>query len=194
LSEKKVVEALAAKCEAKSARVGIIGMGYFGLPLALSFARTGFATTGFDIDPEKVRRLGRGESYIKRVPSQSVAEEVDSRRLRATTSYARLGEMDAIIVCVPAPLDHHREPDLSFIQSTAESIAARLRRGLLVVLASTTNPGTTEELVLPILEGSGLCVNIAPVNELKLLCQRMGIDIWDVLEAAKTKLFGFMPF
>jgi UDP-N-acetyl-D-glucosamine dehydrogenase len=158
--DEKVSEALTAKFKAKTARVGIIGMGYVGLPLALSFAPTGFATTGFDIDPEKVRRLGSGESYIKHVSRQSVADEVDTQRLHATSDYARLGEMDAIVVCVPTPLDRHREPDLSFIRSTAESIATHLCRGQLVVLESTTCP-RTEELVLPILEGSGLRCSVS---------------------------------
>jgi len=269
----------------KTARVGVVGLGYVGLPLALGFARNGFRTTGFDIDAAKVEKLLRGETYITHIPASAVAAEVNKGKLEATTDYAQLREMDAIIICVPTPLDEHRDPDLSYIQNTAEAIGARLRPGQLIVLESTTYPGTTDEVVLPMLEKSGLhcprlpytimggaiaspetagadfllafsperedpgnkqfqthqipkviggvnaasavaaralydqvfektllvssaraaemtklleniyrCVNIALVNELKLLCLRMGIDIWEVIEAAKTKPFGFTPF
>jgi len=274
-----------SKIEAKTARVGIIGLGYVGLPLALLFAENGFAVCGFDVDPHKVSLLERGKSYIKHISETVIAEHVHRERLKATTDPSRLREMDAILICVPTPLDAHREPDLSFVRDTAESITPHLRRGQLVVLESTTYPGTTEEVVLPILEKSGLhcpvkpyatdgrevtpgdepqtdflvafsperedpgnkefktqqvpkviggvnassaraaralysqafektllvsstraaemakilentyrCVNIALVNELKLLCLRMGIDIWEVIEAAKTKPFGFTAF
>jgi len=277
--------AFRSKVEARTAQVGIIGLGYVGLPLGLLFARKGFPTVGFDIDPSKVKTLQSGESYIRHIPKAAIAEQVRKGRLQATTDYAKLREMDAILICVPTPLDHHREPDLSFVRDTAEAIAPHLQRGQLVVLESTTYPGTTEEVVLPILEKSGLrcplspynadghqataaqdeegdfflafsperedpgnkqfqthqipkviggvnvssalaahilyaqafertvlvsstraaemakilentyrCVNIALVNELKLLCLRMGIDIWEVIEAAKTKPFGFTPF
>lgn len=273
------------KLEAKTARVGVIGLGYVGLPLALLFSRKGFPTTGFDVDPAKIELLRRGETYIRHVPRELISEEVRAKRLRSTANFDELGEMDAIIICVPTPLDEHREPDLSFIRKTTEVIRANLRPGHLVVLESTTYPGTTEELVLPLLEESGLrcppsryrpqdlraeslaaddsgfylafsperedpgnrdfktpqipkviggingpsallaqmlyrnvfeqtlivssaqaaemtklleniyrCVNIALVNELKLLCLRMGIDIWEVIEAAKTKPFGFSAF
>jgi UDP-N-acetyl-D-glucosamine dehydrogenase len=276
---------LVSKFEEKRAQVGIIGLGYVGLPLGLLFARKGFRTTGFDIDPAKVEKLARGESYIGHIPGAVVSEEVKKGHFQATSDYARLREMDAIIICVPTPLDEHREPDLSYIRNTAEAIGAHLRRGQLVVLESTTYPGTTDEVVLPMLEKSGLhcprlpytvngstiasreiagadfllafsperedpgnkqfqthqipkviggvnaasaqaardlynqvfektllvssaraaemtklleniyrCVNIALVNELKLLCLRMGIDIWEVIEAAKTKPFGFTAF
>lgn len=277
--------AFTAKIDGKSAQVGIIGLGYVGLPLALLFSKRGFRTTGFDIDPGKVKMLRQGETYIQHIPAATIAEEVGGRRLSATTDYAGLREMDAIIVCVPTPLDDHREPDLSYIRDTAEAIRANLRSGQLVVLESTTYPGTTEEVVLPILERTGLrcpivayrpqdgavpppasaegdfllafsperedpgnqqfrtseipkvvggvnassalaaralyqqafqktvlvsstraaemtklleniyrCVNIALVNELKLLCLRMGIDVWEVIEASKTKPFGFTAF
>jgi len=271
-----------------SARVGVVGMGYVGLPLALLFARGGFHTTGFDIDPEKVQKLRAGQTYIKHIPAETIAGAIEKKRFWATDDFQELAEMDAIVICVPTPLDDHREPDLSFIRDTAEAIRPRLRAGQLVVLESTTYPGTTEEVVLPILERSGLrcpvspyttdgstavgaeaatpdvadfllafsperedpgnkdfrthqipkviggvnaasalaaralyergfdrtllvsssraaemtkllenifrCVNIAMVNELKLLSLRMGIDIWEVIEAAKTKPFGFTPF
>ena len=276
---------LQSRISEKTARVGIVGLGYVGLPLALGFARNGFLTTGFDIDAAKVEKLLRGETYITHIPASTVAAEVNKGKLEATTDYARLREMDAIIICVPTPLDEHREPDLSYIESTAEAISANMRAGQLIVLESTTYPGTTDEVVLPMLEKSGLhcpplpytivggaiaspetagadfllafsperedpgnkqfqthqipkviggvnaasaiaaralydqvfertllvssaraaemtklleniyrCVNIALVNELKLLCLRMGIDIWEVIEAAKTKPFGFTPF
>jgi UDP-N-acetyl-D-glucosamine dehydrogenase len=276
---------LQSRINEKTAQVGVVGLGYVGLPLALEFARNGFRTTGFDIDPAKVEKLGRGETYIGHIPDSVIAHQVKKGLLAATADYARLREMDAIIICVPTPLNEHRDPDLSYIRSTAEAIAARLRPGQLIVLESTTYPGTTDEVVLPILEKSGLrclpspyatdgstvtsseavgshfllafsperedpgnkqfqthqipkviggvngasavaarglyshvfertvlvssaraaemtklleniyrCVNIALVNELKLLCLRMGIDIWEVIEAAKTKPFGFTAF
>jgi len=273
------------KVKNKTARVGVIGLGYVGLPVGLLFARNGLPTTGFDIDPAKVERLEKGETYIRHIPASVIAEQVGKGGFRATTDFALLKEMDAILICVPTPLDQHREPDLSFVRNTTEAIMPHLRRGQLVVLESTTYPGTTEEVVLPILEKSGLkcpilpyatdgsrvtapqqpagdfllafsperedpgnkqfqthqipkvvagvnapsalaaqalygqvfertfvvsstraaemakilentyrCVNIALVNELKLLCLRMGIDIWEVIEAARTKPFGFTPF
>ena len=282
---REISVAFQSKIEAKTAQVGIIGLGYVGLPLALLFADNGFAVCGFDVDPHKVTQLRAGKSYIKHIPEAVIAAHVQGKGLKATTDFARLREMDAILICVPTPLDAHREPDLSFVRDTAESIAPHLRRGQLVVLESTTYPGTTEEVVLPILEKAGLhcpvkpyatdgrevtpggepegdflvafsperedpgnkqfktqqvpkvmggvnaasaraaralyaqafektlvvsstraaemtkilentyrCVNIALVNELKLLCLRMGIDIWEVIAAAKTKPFGFTAF
>ena len=279
------LRAFRLKVQNKTAQVGVIGLGYVGLPLSLLFSRSGFATTGFDIDPAKVAMLEKGESYIRHIPGSAIAEQLGRKRFLATADFARLKEMDAIMICVPTPLDQHREPDLSFVSNTAEAIAPHVRCGQLVVLESTTYPGTTEEVVLPILEKSGLkcpiesyeadgshvssfagtvgdfflafsperedpgnkeflthqipkvvggvnassalaaqslyrqafdktlvvsstraaemtkilentyrCVNIALVNELKLLCLRMGIDIWEVIEAAKTKPFGFTPF
>ena len=277
--------ALSARFGQKTARVGVIGLGYVGLPLALLFSRNGLQTTGFDIDPSKTEKLERGETYIKHIPAAAITAEVSRKQFRATTDFSGLCEMDAVLICVPTPLDEHREPDLSFVRGTAESVRPHLRPGQLVVLESTTYPGTTEEVVLTILERSGLrcaprpyttdgqkvtsslsgeddfllafsperedpgnaifqthqipkvmggvngasamavqalyaqvfertvlvsssrvaemtklleniyrCVNIALVNELKLLCLRMGIDIWEVIEAAKTKPFGFTAF
>jgi UDP-N-acetyl-D-glucosamine dehydrogenase len=277
--------AISARFGQKTVRVGVIGLGYVGLPLALLFSRHGLQTTGFDIDPSKIEQLGHGKSYIKHIPAASIAAEVGRKQFHATTDFGGLREMDAIIICVPTPLDDHRDPDLSFVRDTTESIRPHLRSGQLVVLESTTYPGTTEEVVLPILQRSGLrctaqpymtdgqtvtspqggendfllafsperedpgnkifqthqipkvmggvngesaaavkalyhqvfertilvsssraaemaklleniyrCVNIALVNELKLLCLRMGIDIWEVIEAAKTKPFGFTAF
>jgi len=264
------------KIRQRQARVAIIGLGYVGLPLALLYSEQKFSVTGFDIDARKVETLGRGGSYIYRIS----AEEIQGARAQgfsATSDYSQLGSMDAIIICVPTPLDEYHEPDLSFITDTTHSIAPHLRAGQLVVLESTTYPGTTEEVMVPILEKenqAGLraargdqstgkeffvafsperedpgnttvarrdipkvvgrlnpqasqlagalygsifnrtvpvsspaaaemtklleniyrCVNIALVNELKLLCLRMGIDIWEVIEAASTKPFGFHPF
>ena len=259
-------------------RVGIIGCGYVGLPLALRFAEAGHRVTGFDTDPNKVQKLNHGQSYIQHIPNSKVQQFVQSRHFNATTDFSRLTEADAILICVPTPLDQRREPDLSYVENTAKSIRPHLRRGQLVVLESTTYPGTTEDLVLPILEQAGMkcpvahgpendqiatdfflafsperedpgnkqfglaqipkvvggvnppsgraavslyaqivarvvpvsstraaemakllenifrSVNIALVNELKLLAMRMGIDIWEVIDAAATKPFGFMPF
>lgn len=251
----------------KSALVGIIGLGYVGLPLVRAFAEAGFRTLGFDVDQSKVDRLSRGESYIAHIPSAWIAECIASGRFRATADMRRLAEADALLICVPTPLNESRDPDLRYIVSTAESIAAVLRPGQLVVLESTTYPGTTREVVLPILAQSGLkvgedyflafsperedpgnprfsarnipkvvggidplsgqlaaslyepavvrvvpvsscevaeackilentyrSVNIAMVNEMKMLFDRLGIDIWEVIDAAKTKPFGFQAF
>jgi UDP-N-acetyl-D-glucosamine dehydrogenase len=259
-------------------KVGIIGCGYVGLPLALRFAEAGHRVTGFDTDPAKVSMLNAGKSYIGHIQQTKIQQFVNSRHFGVTTDFSKLKDTDAIIICVPTPLDERREPDLSYVEQTAISIQPHLQKGHLVVLESTTYPGTTEELVLPILENSGLhcpiatgieseniptdfflafsperedpgnkqyglaqipkvvggtnppssraalalyaqvvarvvpvsstraaemakllenifrCVNIALVNELKLLAARMNIDIWEVIDAAATKPFGFMPF
>lgn len=248
--------------------VGIVGLGYVGLPLALEFCGKNFKVIGFDLDTEKVESLNRGESYIKHISSGRIQAFHDSGHFEATTDYSKIGDTNAILICVPTPLTRHREPDLSYINHTAESITPFIHQGQLLVLESTTYPGTTEEALIPVLEGgSGLkagedfwvafsperedpnnldystatipkvvggytddcktaacalydqiivrtvpvsscaaaeatkllenifrSVNIALVNELKMIFQRMGIDIWEVIEAAKTKPFGFMPF
>jgi UDP-N-acetyl-D-glucosamine dehydrogenase len=264
------------RIQQKQARVGIIGLGYVGLPLALLFSERKFTVTGFDIDRNKVETLTRSGSYIYRITPQEIGA-AQAQGFTATSEYARLAEMDAVIICVPTPLDQYHEPDLSFITDTCHAIAPHLQPGQLIVLESTTYPGTTEEVMVPILEKEnkqglkaargkssgekeffvafsperedpgnttvarpnipkvvgGLnpqaselagalygsifnrtvpvsspaaaemtklleniyrCVNIALVNELKMLCQRMGIDIWEVIEAASTKPFGFHPF
>lgn len=262
------------KVEARTAKVGIIGLGYVGLPLALLYSEQKFVVTGFDIDREKVDILTGGGSYIVRIPGNEI-ERARKHGFSATVDYERVSEMDAIIICVPTPLDEYHEPDMTYIVDTVKSIAPHVRAGQLIVLESTTYPGTTEEVVIPLLEkGNRLglktaieegdngffvafsperedpgndtvarhdipkviggvgqtattmaqalygsifrrtipvstpataemtklleniyrCVNIALVNELKLLCERMGIDIWEVIEAAKTKPFGFQPF
>jgi UDP-N-acetyl-D-glucosamine dehydrogenase len=261
------MHALFGRIADRSARMGIIGQGYVGLPLALVFEEAGFPVLGFDIDVKKVEALNRGESYIKHIGADRVSAAVQRGRFSATTDFDRLLDCDAIFICVPTPLGEHREPDNSYIWRTAEEIAQRLRPGQLVVLESTTYPGTTDEEVLPILERSGLkcpddfflafsperedpgnprfhtkntpkvvggvngvsgevaatlyaaaldhvvpvsssrvaesakllenvyrSINIALVNELKVTFDRMRIDVWEVIEAAKTKPFGFTPF
>ncbi len=261
------MKVLLDRIQARTARIGVIGQGYVGLPLALVFREAGFPTIGFDLDPVKVNALRRGESYIKHIGPERVAAAVASGKFEATTDFDALAECDAIFICVPTPLGPHREPDNSYIHRTAEEIAKRLRRGQLVVLESTTYPGTTDEEVQGILAKSGLStpadyflafsperedpgnakfstksipkivggvnpasteaaaalyaaaldrvvpvsssrvaesakllenifrsVNIALVNELKTILDRMNIDVWEVIEAAKTKPFGFMPF
>ncbi|KPK48498.1 MAG: UDP-N-acetyl-D-glucosamine dehydrogenase [Planctomycetes bacterium SM23_25] len=255
---------LASRIENRKAVVGIIGMGYVGLPLAHTFCSAGFKVLGFDIDVEKVEALTAGRSYIKHIPAQRIAEMRRHDRFVATTDYSRLAETDAILICVPTPLTKSREPNMDYVSSTAEAIAPHLKKGQLVVLESTTYPGTTRDLVRPILETSGLAagadfylafsperedpgnpdfttrsipkvvggfddasrdlavalygacvarvvpvascevaeacklteniyraVNIALVNELKVIYDRMGIDVWEVLDAAGTKPFGF---
>jgi UDP-N-acetyl-D-glucosamine dehydrogenase len=258
---------LLAKLQQRDATIGVIGLGYVGLPLVIAFGKAGFRVRGFDIDVRKPGALLAGESYIHHIPASDIRELKASGRFDATTDYARTSECDALIICVPTPLTKAREPDMSFITGTSESIAPHLRRGQLVVLESTTYPGTTDEVMKPILQKNGLregtdfliafsperedpgnkrfrtvevpkvvgadnadaractealyatafsrvvpvsstraaeltkllenifrSVNIALVNELKMLCDRMGIDVWEVIDAAATKPFGFMPF
>lgn len=261
--------ALEALIKEKKARIGVIGLGYVGLPIVLRFCEEGFPVTGFDVDPEKIKLLRKGKSYIKHIPSDRIKRFIAGKKpsLTVTTDMAELAKMDAVIICVPTPLSDKREPDLTYVENTGREIAARLRPGQLVSLESTTYPGTTDELLLPMFEAKGLkagrdfflvfsperedpgradfsikttpkivggvtprctglgaamysnivdrvvrvsstriaemsklleniyrSVNIALVNELKLLCDRMGMDIWEVIEAAKTKPFGFQAF
>jgi UDP-N-acetyl-D-glucosamine dehydrogenase len=251
----------------KKAVVGVVGLGYVGLPLVKAFLKKGFAVTGFDIDRRKVEMLNQGKSYIKHITATELRPYLSTKRFAATTEFARLTDVDAVLICVPTPLDDHRNPDLSFVLNTTETIAKHLRKGQLVVLESTTYPGTTDEEMLPILERGGLkvgkdfflafsperenpgdpvftaentpkviggltkdclaladtlysqvvvktvpvsstraaestkllenifrSVNIALVNELKMIFDRMGIDVWEVIKAASSKPFGFMPF
>lgn len=258
---------LEEKIRARSAQIAVIGIGYVGLPLAVAFAEVGFPTVGLDMDPHKVDQIRRCVSYIPDVDGDALRELVERQKLRASTDYEVLRDADVIFICVPTPFDRMKAPDLTAISQASEGIVLRLRRGQLIVLQSTTYPGTTEEFVLPILEKSGLTpgedfylafsperidpgnkdwsarnmpkvlgglnsrstelarellatltpnvhlvsspraaemtkllenifrsVNIALVNELALLCERMEIDIWEVIEAAKTKPFGYMPF
>jgi len=271
-----IVDRFKSKIQQRQARVGIIGMGYVGLPLALLYSEQKFQVTGFDIDARKVDTLSKGGSYIYRIAAEEI-QAAKAQGFSATADYSQLAAMDAIVICVPTPLDEYHEPDMSYITGTTHAIAPHLRAGQLVVLESTTYPGTTEEVMVPILEKenkAGLkaaraeasaaneffvafsperedpgnttvarsdipkvvgglnsqaaelacalygsifhrtvpvsspaaaemtklleniyrCVNIALVNELKLLCLRMGIDIWEVIGAASTKPFGFHPF
>ncbi len=251
----------------RRATIGIVGMGYVGMPLALAAWTAGFRILGYDSDSAKVEAINAGRSYIKHISSAEVAAAVRDKRLRATSKFAELGEANAVIICVPTPLTAHREPDLSYVADTARAMAPHLRKGQLIVLESTTWPGTTVEIVKPILEQSGLksgedfylafsperedpgnpnfstksipkivggddpvalrlassmygaivagiipvsstqvaeavkltenifrAVNIALVNELKMVYGAMGIDVWEVIEAAKSKPFGYMPF
>jgi UDP-N-acetyl-D-glucosamine dehydrogenase len=251
----------------KTAIIGVIGLGYVGLPLIRTFAEAGYNTMGFDVDPKKVESLEAGESYIEHIPSEWISQLVNSGKFVPTIDMSRMVEADTLLVCVPTPLSETRDPDLTYIESTTEMIAKYLRPGQLVVLESTTYPGTTREVMLPILEGSGLkagvdffvaysperedpgnpdftastipkvvggldpvsldlgtklygagmtevvpvsscevaeackiventyrAVNIAMVNELKILFSEMDIDVWEVIEAAKTKPFGFQAF
>ena len=262
-----VAESLLQKITSRGALLGIIGLGYVGLPLALTFLEKGFRVLGFDVDREKVDALLAGRSYIKHLDGSRVHAASETGRFEATTDFGRLGEPDAILVCVPTPLTSQREPDMSYVIGSAQKIRDRLRRGQLVILESTTYPGTTDELMRSILEQSGKklgedfwlafsperedpgnrdfntstlpkvvggvdaasltlakslydqaiartvavssaraaeaskltenifrAVNIALVNELKVVYDRMGIDVWEVLDAASTKPFGFMRF
>lgn len=259
--------ALVERLNNRTATVGVIGLGYVGLPLALLFSENDFPVIGFDVDPAKVEALNRGASYIRHIGVERVAKAFLERNAKASEDFSRLAECDAIIVCVPTPLGTHREPDLKYIRITAEVIAKHLRRGQLIVLESTTYPGTTREELLDRFEKTGMkcgvdyflafsperedpgnehfntktipkvvggidaasgdvavelykaaidnvvrvstaeiaesakllenifrSVNIALVNELKVVFDRMGINVWEVIEAAKTKPFGFMPF
>ena len=260
-------DSLKAALDKKTAKIGIIGLGYVGLPLLKVFIEAGFQTLGFDLDEAKVNQLAAGKSYIKHVSDEWIQESVSQQKFEPTTDMKRLSEADAILICVPTPLTESREPDLRYIQSTGEQIAGALRPGQLICLESTTYPGTTRGILLPILEQSGLdveqdfflaysperedpgnkqystqsipkviggidskslelakslygaavretvtvatceiaeackilentyrSVNIAMVNELKVLFDHLEIDIWEVIEAAKTKPFGFQPF
>lgn len=259
--------ALEGRLRRRKALVAVIGLGYVGLPLVRAFCRAGFRVRGYDIDPRKIEALRQGRSYIRHIPASELRPHRRSGRFAPTGDFTSLGEPDAVVICVPTPLDHARDPDLSYVRATASAVARTLRRGQLIVLESTTYPGTTDELVKPILEAGGLrsgrdfflgysperedpgnprwatraipkvvsgtdpgsarlvsalytkvvdrvvpvtsaraaeatkileniyrCVNIALVNELKILFDRMGIDIWEVIRAASTKPFGYHPF
>ena len=247
--------------------VGVIGMGYVGLPLLLEFVKENFPTIGFDIDPQKVKELNAGRSYIKHIPAEKIKKALTKRKFEATADFSRLREVDCILVCVPTPLGKHREPDISYIEQTSETIYKYVQKGQLIVLESSTFPGTTEGVMRPIIEKSGLkahqdfylgfsperedpnnpdfntrtipkviganhptslqltkalydevivktvpvssseaaeatkllenifrSVNIAMGNEMKMILDRMGIDVWEVIHAASTKPFGYMPF
>jgi UDP-N-acetyl-D-glucosamine dehydrogenase len=260
-------EILADKIRSRTARVGIVGLGYVGLPLAVEFAKAGFSVTGIDISEDKTRRVNAGESYIGDIPTKTLAPLVESGKLRATTDFSAVFELDTINICVPTPLRKTKDPDMSYIVSSCQEISRHFHAGTLVILESTTYPGTTDELVLPILAKGGLevgsdfflcfspervdpgnpkyqtvnipkvvggvtpactemgrlfyaqalehvvpvsstqvaemvkllentfrMINIGLANEIALMCDRMGINVWEVIDAAATKPFGFMPF
>lgn len=264
---KKKVMGLEQKIEDKSVVVGILGLGYVGLPLAREFAMAGVRVVGFDIDVPKVKKLNAGKSILKTVPDAEVRAMVNSKKFRATADMAEIRKVDAVLICVPTPLTANREPDMQYVEISCRTIAKYLQKGQLISLESTTYPGTTRELMQPILEASGLkvgkdfylaysperedpgnkhfstrtipkvvggicpicaklahklyalaiktmvpvstveaaeaakivenvyrCINIAMVNELKMVFDRMGIDVWEVIRAASTKPFGFQPF
>jgi UDP-N-acetyl-D-glucosamine dehydrogenase len=258
---------LIEKIKYRKARIGIIGLGYVGLPLVIRYCEEGFHVTGFDVDQQKVEKLKAGQSYIKHVASEKIKKIKDKKLFEPTTDYSRLRDVDCVIICVPTPLKKNKEPDLSYVENTSDEVARYLRKGQLISLESTTYPGTTREILLPKFEAKGLkvgedfflvfsperedpgnpkfntknipkvvggitaacteagkvlygqtidrvitvtspevaeftkllenifrSVNIALVNELKVLSEKMGIDIWEVIEASSTKPFGFMPF
>lgn len=261
-------EQLLKKIENKTAKLGVVGLGYVGLPLAVEKAKAGFQVIGFDVQDEKVSMVNEGKNYIGDIIDSDLEELVNKGMIKATTDFSFVGEVDAVAIAVPTPLDKFKQPDVSYVKKSTEDIAKYLHKGMLVVLESTTYPGTTEEIVKPILESSGLkcgvdfflafspervdpgnkqfktkntpkvvggctpeCteiaaklyksvlegdvfevsspavaemekilentfrhINIGLVNEMAILCKKMGIDIWEVIEAAKTKPYGFMPF
>jgi UDP-N-acetyl-D-glucosamine dehydrogenase len=258
---------LKAKIESRSARIGVLGLGYVGLPLATEFAKAGFPVTGFEVDSAKVQSILKGRSYINDVPTVELSPLVRQKKLTATTNFSKLREMDAIIICVPTPLNKTKDPDISFIDQSTREIAKTLHKDQLIILESTTYPGTTRDHSLPILESRGLrvgkdfflafsperidpgnrqfklpntpkvvggitkacgelaaqlyativkkvirvssaeaaeltkllentfrAVNIGLVNEMMLICDRLGLDVWEVIDAASSKPYGFMPF
>src|SRR4051812_9788074 len=258
---------LEEKIRARTARVGIIGLGYVGLPLAVEFAKAGFHVTGIDVSRQKTDKVNAGESYVGDIPTPALAELVSTGKLQATTEFSAIGDLDTINICVPTPLRKTKDPDMSYIVSACQEIARYFKPGMLVILESTTYPGTTDELVLPMLAKSGLevgrdfflcfspervdpgnpkfqtnnipkvvggvtpacteigrlfysqaletvvpvsstqvaemvkllentfrMINIGLVNEIALMCDRIGINVWEVIDAAATKPFGFMPF
>ncbi len=226
---------LLKKIENKELTVGVVGLGYVGLPLAVEKAKAGFKTIGFDVQKEKVELVNKGHNYIGDVVDDDLKQIVEKGMLKATTDFSFVKDVDFIAICVPTPLDEHQQPDISYVKSSAEEIAKYITKGTMVVLESTTYPGTTEELLKPILESSGLkCgedfylgfspervdpgnkqfktkntpiaemekilentyrnINIGLANEMAILCNRMGIDYWEVVDAAKTKPYGFQAF
>lgn len=267
MSVPSVKEALLERIRRKEARVGVVGLGYVGLPLAVEFAEAGFTVLGIDLDPHRVSAINAGQSYIGDVPAERLRPLVEGRRLMATSSYDMVSQLDTISICVPTPLGKSRDPDISYILQAADAISQRSRRGQLIVLESTTYPGSTEEIIAPRLVANGLrigediflafspervdpgnpvytirntpkviggmtpaclevasalygsiietivpvsspaaaemtkllentfrAVNIALVNEIAIMCDRLGLDVWEVIDAAATKPFGFMRF
>jgi len=264
---KTLIYELSGKIQTRKAKIGIIGMGYVGIPLGLEFEKAGFTIIGFDKDKKRVDDINNGKQVMKHISSNLMSEFIKSNRATATTDFTKIQEADCLILCVPTPLDEHEQPDMSYVESATNEISKNISKGQLIVLESTTYPGTTREIVMPLLEKSNLkagkdfflaysperedpgnkefsvskipkviggytnnclqmtcelydtivsetvkvssmetaestklmenifrAVNIAMVNELKLVFDRMGVNIWEVIDAAKTKPFGFMPF
>ena len=264
---KTLIDELSSKIKTRKAKIGIIGMGYVGIPLGLEFEKAGFTVIGFDKDKKRVNDINTGKQVMKHISSNLMTEFINSKRATATTDFTKIKEADCLIICVPTPLDEHEQPDMSYVESATSEISKNMSKGQLIVLESTTYPGTTREIVMPLLEKSNLkagkdfflaysperedpgnkqfsvskipkviggynenclqitcelydtivsetvkvssmetaestklmenifrAVNIAMVNELKLVFDRMGVNIWEVIDAAKTKPFGFMPF
>jgi len=264
---KSLISELSNKIKTKNAKIGIIGMGYVGIPLGLEFVKAGFSVTGFDKDKKRVDDINSGKQVMKHISSNLMAEFIDQGKGTATMDFTKMRDTDCLIICVPTPLDEHEQPDMSYVENATNEISKNLSKGKLIILESTTYPGTTREIVMPLLEKSNLkagndfflaysperedpgnkdfsvskipkvmggytenclqltselyetivsetvkvssmetaestklmenifrAVNIAMVNELKLIFDRMGVNIWEVIEAAKTKPFGFMPF
>ena len=264
---KALISELSNKIKTRNAQIGIIGMGYVGIPLGLEFVKSGFSVTGFDKDKKRVDDLNNGKEIMKHISSDLMAEFISKGKGKATTEFTKMKDMDCLIICVPTPLDEHQQPDMTYVESAANEISRNLSKGQLIILESTTYPGTTREIIKPLLEKTGLiagdgfflaysperedpgnkefsvskipkvmggytdnclqltselyetivsetvkvssmeaaestklmenifrAVNIAMVNELKLILDRMGVNIWEVIDAAKTKPFGFMPF
>jgi UDP-N-acetyl-D-glucosamine dehydrogenase len=267
VAAESIAAELAEKIRTRQARVGIVGLGYVGLPLAVEFAKAGFSVTGIDVSEAKTRRVNAGDSYVGDIPSRVLAPLVEAGKIRATADFSAVAGLDTINICVPTPLRKTKDPDMSFIVSSCQEIARYFHAGMLVILESTTYPGTTDELVLPMLAKPGLeagrdfflcfspervdpgnprfqtvnipkvvggctaactemgrlfysqalqtvipvsstqvaemvkllentfrMINIGLVNEMALMCERMGINVWEVIDAAATKPFGFMPF
>ncbi|MBO1511772.1 nucleotide sugar dehydrogenase [Metabacillus bambusae] len=264
----QIAENLLTKINSKNATIGVVGLGYVGLPLAVEKAKAGYQVIGFDVQQERVDMVNKGQNYIGDIVEEELAEMVREKKLIATTDYSKISEVDAVAICVPTPLDTYMQPDTSYVESSSKEISKYLHEGMLVVLESTTYPGTTEEIVKPIMESSGMecgvdffiayspervdpgnkqyntkntpkvvggitdnCtkvaaalyknvlegeihevsspavaemekiyentfrhINIALANEMAILCNRMGIDVWEVISAAATKPYGFMPF
>ncbi|CDI50450.1 UDP-glucose 6-dehydrogenase [Clostridium tetani 12124569] len=264
----QIRDELIKKLENKTAKLGVVGLGYVGLPLAVEKAKAGYEVIGFDVQDEKVKMVNEGHNYIGDVVNSDLEEIVKNGKLRATTDFSFVGEVDVVAICVPTPLDLYKQPDLSYVENSTKSVATYLKKGMLVVLESTTYPGTTEEVLKPILESTGLkcgedfflafspervdpgnkqfktkntpkvvggcteeCtevaavlyrnvlegevftvsspaiaemekifentfrnINIALANEIAMLCNKMNIDVWEVIDAAKTKPYGFMAF
>jgi UDP-N-acetyl-D-glucosamine dehydrogenase len=267
MSQKYIKNSLKKKIESHKAKIGIIGLGYVGLPLVIRFAEENFRVFGFDVDDDKIKRLNAGESYIRHIPAEKLRDIADSGQFTATSDFDRLSEADCVLICVPTPLDERREPDMRYVDATTYKIATYLRQGQLISLESTTYPGTTREILLEKLNTKGLqvgldyflaysperedpgntkyttkvipkvvggvtpdctdiayalynevvdsvirvsspevaeftkllenifrAVNIALVNEMKILADKMGVDVWEIIGASATKPFGYMPF